>query len=67
MYKLVADRRENVSSVTRLLDGACIPFDPDNSDYQQFKKDLVEGVELQDSIGTAMTQAQITTFLETIP
>ena len=53
--------------VCRLSDNAWIPFNPDNTDYQQFKKDLIEGTELQDSTGTTMTQAQITTFLETIP
>jgi hypothetical protein len=67
MYKLIKDQYENkITGVLANL-SACIPFDPDNSDYMQFKKDLVEGVELQDSTGTTMTQAQITTFLETIP
>jgi len=69
MYKQYKTNPNNelVNGVVRILDGAFIPFDPDNTDYQQFKKDLVEGIELQDSIGTAMTQAQITTLLETIP
>ena len=30
-------------SVTRLSDGACIPFDPDNTDYQAFLKYQAEG------------------------
>jgi hypothetical protein len=64
MYKLVADRRENVSSVNRLPDGACIPFAPDNTDYQQFKKDLANGVALNDAEGNAMTAEQITVFLQ---
>ena len=67
MYQLdQLNRNNNITSVAR-NDCWHIPFDPDNNDYIQFKKDLVEGVELQDSTGTAMTQAQITTFLETIP
>jgi hypothetical protein len=29
--------------IKRLLDGACIPFDPDNTDYQTYLKWLEEG------------------------
>jgi len=42
-------------------------FHPDNTDYQQFKKDLANGVELKDAEGNQMTPEQITTFLETLP
>jgi hypothetical protein len=32
---------ENV--IIRILDNACIPFDPDNTDYQDYLKWLDEG------------------------
>ena len=44
MYKLIKIRFTNeVISVTRLSDGACIPFDPDNTDYQAYLRWLEEG------------------------
>jgi len=39
MYKLCSENY----SVIRTTDGACIPFDPANTDYQQYLKFLEEG------------------------
>ena len=41
MYKLSPSPREEF--VTRLSDGASIPFDPDNTDYQAYLKWVSEG------------------------
>ena len=63
MYKLYKPVYGN-ECVIRLSDNAFIPFDPANTDYQAFKSDLANGVSLEDATGTAMTAAQITTFLQ---
>jgi hypothetical protein len=43
MYKLHNDTRGNLGCIERLSDGAFIPFDPDNTDYQKYLKWLEEG------------------------
>jgi hypothetical protein len=44
MYKLIKSSLSNqVNSVLRLSDGACIPFDPANTDYQAYLRWLEEG------------------------
>jgi hypothetical protein len=59
MYKQMKDTITGniVSSVFRILDGASIPADPDNTDYAQFKKDILEGAELLDADGQVMQDA----------
>jgi len=62
MYKLT-----EYKNVIRLEDNAFIPFDPANTDYQQFKIDVAGGVPLEDPEGNVMTQEQVDEFLRTIP
>ena len=38
-------------------DGWSIPFAPDNADYAQFKKDILDGAELLDADGQVMQDA----------
>jgi hypothetical protein len=45
MYKLTIPtfNQTEPSCVIRTIDGACIPFDPDNTDYQKYLKWVAEG------------------------
>jgi hypothetical protein len=42
-------------------------FAPDNTDYQQFKKDIQNGVVLNDAEGNPITGSDLTTFIGTLP
>ena len=65
MYKLFTSL-SNMEFVIRTSDNAFIPFALDNTDYQTFKKELVEGASLKDAESNDMTAEQITTFLATL-
>jgi hypothetical protein len=55
MYELIKDQINNLEQCAkRLSDNAFIPFAPDNTDYQLFKKDLADGAELQDAEGNVI-------------
>ena len=44
MYKLIKNQlTQDIATVQRLSDNACIPFDPANTDYQAFLKYQAEG------------------------
>ena len=42
-YKLINDRNGNPYMVFREEDNSCIPFDPANTDYQQYLAWVAEG------------------------
>ena len=66
MYKQLKDMFGNVANrVLRLQDNSTIPFDPANTDYANFKKEVLAGAELQDADGNVMTQAD--EFIATLP
>ena len=67
IYILQSDPRGNVSSVGIVGINISIPFDPANTDYQQFKIQVADGTPLEDPDGNVMTQAEVNAFLETIP
>jgi len=65
MYKLNKNLLINeISSVIRLSDSACIPFDPDNSDATEFCKWLKDGniPEASDG-GTVPTQDEVNAII----
>ena len=66
MYKQCPDHiRNKVQSVIRTTDGACIPFDPANVDFQNFKKEVLAGAELLDAEGNVMTD--VAEYVRTLP
>ena len=53
-YKLQTDVNGKTDSVTIVGTTISIPFDPANTDYANFKKDLANGAELQDADGVVI-------------
>jgi hypothetical protein len=43
MYKLMIFNGEPINQVQRTTDNACIPFDPDNTDYQAYLAWVAQG------------------------
>lgn len=57
-----------VQTVQELPDGACIPFDPANSDYQNFKAQINdETAQLEDADGNLMTPEEAKAYVATLP
>jgi hypothetical protein len=69
MYKQYKDLDGSVNenAIIRTTDNACIPFDNQNTDFANFKKDLADGAELQDAEGNTMTTEQINEFIKELP
>ena len=59
MYKLLKGMKNDFVGVSILIGNMLysIPFEPDNTDYQTFKKEVLAGAELQDADGNVMTDA----------
>ena len=69
MYKLVTPLFGTKStSVQRLSDNAFIPFDPANTDYANFKKEiLADEAQLQDAEGVTMSASEAKEYISTLP
>ncbi len=71
IYKQIFDivrQQVQQNAILRVTDNAFIPFDPDNTDYANFKKEInAETVELQDAEGNTMTAAEAKAYVATLP
>jgi hypothetical protein len=70
MYKLVAPVFPNqpIGYVMRVLDHTCIPFDPANNDYQNFKTQINdETAQLEDVDGNVMSPEAAKAYVATLP
>jgi hypothetical protein len=69
MYKLISyDNRIICINKTEGNTITSIPFDPANTDYANFKKEiLAETAELQDAEGNTMTAAEAKAYVATLP
>ena len=65
MYKLLKSE-DKVCAILRLSDNASIPFAPANTDYANFKKEiLADEAQLQDAEGVIMADAKA--YVATLP
>ena len=66
MYKLYKNLNNQILHVQRLSNGVYIPFDPANTDYANFKKQiLADEAQLQDADGNVMADAKA--YVATLP
>ena len=68
IYKLLPKPTEGLQNVMRSIDNASIPFDPANTDYQQFKQAINDDTaQLEDADGNLMTAEEAKAFVATLP
>lgn len=72
MYKQAKDGNELLKAIIRVTDNSTvssfIPFDPANTDYQNFKAQInADEAQLEDADGNLMTAEQAKEFVSTLP
>ena len=69
MYKLIkSPTTGEINAVTIVGQNICIPFDPDNTDYANFKKEiLADEAQLQDAEGVTMSASEAKAYIATLP
>ena len=66
MYKII--NCDGVANAVLKDNSTSIPFDPQNTDFANFKKEVnAETAELQDAEGNTMTAAEAKEFISTLP
>jgi len=70
MYQKVINQLtgDEALCIFRLSDNAFIPFDPANTDYAKFKRDINDSKDkLQDADGNEMSVADAKAYVATLP
>lgn len=67
MYKIFKDPEGKKNIGIQKEENTWILFAPDNTDYQRFKEQVLDGAELQDADGNVMTQEQANEFIGSLP
>ena len=70
LYRLIRSpySPDAITHVERVADSVFIPFDPANTDYQQFKADILDGDgQLENADGVLMSPEEAKAFVETLP
>jgi len=68
MYKVSKTTKPFGEIVSIQIENSCIPCDPANTDYANFKKAInEETAELQDADGNTMTAAEAKAYIATLP
>jgi hypothetical protein len=69
MYQLYYSPRKTVeNAVISTYKSICIPFDPANTDYANFKKEiLADEAQLEDADGNVMTPEAAKAYVATLP
>jgi hypothetical protein len=68
MYSLKSNDKNEVNVVKQNGDLYTVfMLHPDNTDYQQFKRDIQANVQLTDASGNTITGTDLVTFLNSLP
>ena len=68
MYKLIYNPLGPINVALNLETNTSFPFDPANTDYQNFKKQInADEAQLEDADGNLMTAEQAKAYVATLP